>query len=126
MQNVTKGIRVNEKIVTRTVNEYLPFIATENLMMEAVKRGGDRQQMHELVRVHSMAATAKMKEGEPCDLLQRLADDPAFGMTLPELKALMDGRLYTGRCAHQVEAFLRDLAPTLAQAEDVPVQDVNL
>ena len=125
-QNVTHGIRVNEKIVTRTVNEYLPFIATENLMMEAVKRGGDRQQIHEIIRTHSMAATAKMKEGEPCDLLRRLADDPNFNMTLEELTALLDGRRYTGRSSHQVEAFLEQLRPILAQADGQEAQAVNV
>lgn len=86
-QNVTDGLRVNEKVVDKTIREYMPFLATENLMMEAVKRGGDRQQLHERVRVNSMAATARMKDGEPCDLLDRLAGDPAFGMT---------GRSWTG------------------------------
>ena len=81
VQNVTNGLRVNEKIVDRTIREYLPFLATENLLMEAVKRGGDRQELHERIRRHSMAATARMREGEPCDLLDRLAADPAFGMT---------------------------------------------
>ena len=80
-QNVTNGLHVNEKIVDRTIREYLPFLATENIMMEAVKRGGNRQELHEKIRQHSMAATARMKEGEPCDLLDRLAADPAFGMT---------------------------------------------
>ncbi|MBQ1705168.1 MAG: adenylosuccinate lyase [Clostridia bacterium] len=126
MQNVTKGIRVNEKIIERTVNEYLPFIATENLMMEAVKRGGDRQQLHELIRTHSMAATARMKAGEPCDLLERLAGDPAFGMTLPELRELMDGRRYTGRSAAQVDAYLAELRPILAQESGAEAQDINL
>lgn len=126
MQNVTKGIRVNEKIIERTVNEYLPFIATENLMMEAVKRGGDRQQLHEIIRTHSMAATARMKEGEPCDLLERLAGDPAFGMTLAELRKLMDGRRYTGRSAAQVDAYLSELRPILAQEGGAEAQDINL
>ena len=125
-QNVTDGLHVNEKVVDATVREYLPFIATENLMMEAVKRGGDRQQIHEIIRTHSMAATAKMKEGEPCDLLRRLADDPNFNMTLEELTALMDGRRYTGRSAHQVEAFLEQLRPILAQADGQEAQAVNV
>ena len=68
-QNVTNGLHVNEKIVDRAIREYLPFLATENIMMEAVKRGGDRQELHEKIRQHSMAATARMKEGESCDLL---------------------------------------------------------
>lgn len=84
-------------------------MATENLMMEAVKRGGDRQQLHEVIRRHSMAATARMKEGHPCDLLDRLAADPAFGLTRPELEALMDPQRYIGRCPQQVAPVLRAL-----------------
>mgnify|MGYP005752974257 FL=1 len=116
-QNVTNGLHVNEKIVDRTIREYLPFLATENIMMEAVKRGGDRQELHERIRQHSMAATARMKEGERCDLLDRLATDPAFGMTRAELDAVMDPALYTGRCAQQVERFLSECAPLLADAQ---------
>ena len=71
MQNVTKGLHVNEKIVARFVNEYLPFIATENLLMAAVKHGGDRQQVHEIIRKASMEATAQMKNGERWDLIAR-------------------------------------------------------
>ena len=116
-QNVTNGLHVNEKIVDRSIREYLPFLATENIMMEAVKRGGDRQELHERIRQHSMAATARMKEGERCDLLDRLAADPAFGMTRAELDAVMDPALYTGRCAQQVERFLSECAPLLADAQ---------
>ena len=116
-QNVTNGLHVNKKIVDRTIREYLPFLATENIMMEAVKRGGDRQELHERIRQHSMAATARMKEGERCDLLDRLAADPAFGMTRAELDAVMDPALYTGRCAQQVERFLSACAPLLADAQ---------
>lgn len=72
-QNVTDGLHVNEKIIKKTVMEYMPFMATENLMMEAVRRGGDRQQLHEIIRRCSMEATARIKEGESCDLLARLA-----------------------------------------------------
>ena len=116
VQNVTNGLRVNEKIVDRTIREYLPFLATENLLMEAVKRGGDRQELHEQIRRHSMAATARMREGEPCDLLDRLAADPAFGMTRAELDAVMEPALYTGRCAEQVERLLAQCAPLLRDA----------
>lgn len=112
-QNVTDGLHVNEKIVARTCREYLPFIATENLMMEGVKRGGDRQALHEIIRNCSMAAAARMKEGEPCDLLQRLAQEPAFGMSQAEMEALLEPQRYTGRCAEQVDAFLRRIAPLL-------------
>ena len=87
-------------------------------MMQAVKRGGSRQELHERIRVHSMAATARMKEGEPCDLLDRLAADPAFGMTRSELDAVMDPRLYIGRCQEQVERFLSECEPLLADAPE--------
>ena len=99
------------------MREYLPFIATENLMMEGVKRGGNRQELHEIIRTCSMAATARMKEGEPCDLLARLAAEPAFAMTEAEMEAVLDPKRYTGRCAAQVEAFLAEVEPLLAQAE---------
>ena len=116
-QNVTNGLHVNEAIVDRTLREYLPVLATEDLMMEAVKRGGDRQQLHEIIRRHSMAATARMKEGLPCDLLDRLAADPAFGLTRQELDALMEPKRYIGRCPQQVAQFLAQCAPLLRQAQ---------
>ncbi len=124
-QNVTDGLHVNEKVVDRTCREYLPFIATENLMMEAVKRGGDRQVLHEIIRSCSMAATARMKEGEPCDLLHRLAAEPAFGMTEAEMEALLDPAAYIGRCPEQVDAFLSQVRPLLSGAcADTPQIDL--
>lgn len=113
-QNVTDGLHVNEKIVEKTVREYLPFIATENLMMEGVKHGGDRQQLHEIIRTCSMDATAKMKNGERWDLLADLADHPEFGMTKQEMEAVLDPMLYTGRCAEQVESYVKKVAPLIA------------
>ena len=104
--NVTDGLRVNEKIIGRAVREYLPFIATENLLMEAVKRGGDRQALHEIIRRASMETTARMRDGGDCDLLSRLASEPAFGMTEAEMAALLEPRNYIGRCDEQVTAFL--------------------
>lgn len=115
-QNVTDGLCVNEKVIEKTVREYLPFIATENLLMEAVKKGGDRQQLHEVIRRCSMEASARMKEGLDCDLLARLAAEPQFGLSEKEMKELLDPRLYTGRCQQQVEALLDSLQPLLAQA----------
>ncbi|MBR3298571.1 MAG: adenylosuccinate lyase [Clostridia bacterium] len=106
MRNVTAGIHVNEKIVEKTVLEYLPFIATENLLMSAVKKGGDRQVLHEVIRRNSMEATARMKEGESCDLLDRLSSDPEFPLTREEITAVLDPRAFTGRSAHQVEEFV--------------------
>lgn len=119
-QNVTDGLRVNERMVEAAVREYLPFLATENLLMEAVKRGGDRQQLHEIIRRCSMEATARMKNGEPCDLLQRLSREPAFGLTEGELNELLDPRLYIGRCPEQVERFLQKVEPQLSEAAEQP------
>ncbi len=122
-KNVTNGLVVNERMVERAVTEYLPFIATENLMMEAVKRGGDRQEIHEVIRTCSQAASAKMKEGEPCDLLARLATQPEFGMTEAELAELLRPEDYIGRCPEQVDAFLAKVRPALAgiAAEDAEI-----
>ena len=122
-QNVTRGLHVNEKIVDRTLREYLPFIATENLLMEAVKRGGDRQQLHEIIRSCSMEATARMKEGESCDLLSRLAAHPEFALSEEEMTALLAPEKYVGRCPEQVDAFLSRIKPLLS---DVTEQDAQI
>lgn len=113
-QNVTNGLCVNEKIISRAVRDYLPFIATENLMMEGVRRGGDRQQLHEIVRTCSMNATAKMKNGEPFDLLAELSEHSEFGMTKAEMETLLEPSNYIGRCAEQVDRFLAELSPLLS------------
>ena len=93
-------------------------IGTENLLMEAVKRGGNRQELHEVIRRCSHAASAKMKEGEPCDLLRRLAAEPAFSMSEEDLAALLKPEDYIGRCPEQVDAFLRKAWPVLEDACD--------
>ena len=116
-QNVTNGLHVNERVIEKTVKEYLPFIATENLMMEAVKRGGDRQELHEIIRRCSMAATARMKDGEDCDLLDRLAGEPSFGLSRGDMERLLNQELYTGRCAQQVEDFVQSIRPLFADLE---------
>ena len=113
-QNVTDGLHVNEKIVERTVREYLPFMTSENLMMEAVKRGGNRQELHEIIRTCSMEATARMKNGESCNLLELLSQRKEFGMTPEEMEALLDPKLYVGRCPQQVDAFLKTVDPLIA------------
>ena len=110
-QNITNGLHVNEKIVEKTVWNYLPFIATENLMMEAVKRGGNRQELHEIIRTCSMDATAKMKNGESWDLLADLATHPEFGMTKAEMEAALAPSKYIGRSSQQVEKFLQEVKP---------------
>ncbi len=124
-QNVTDGLHVNEKIVERTVREYLPFMTTENLMMEAVKRGGNRQELHEVIRKCSMEATARMKNGEACDLLVRLSEAPEFGMSLEEMERLLNPIDYIGRCPQQVENYLAEVKPYLSGAS-TETEEINL
>ena len=121
-QNVTDGLHVNEKIIEKTVREYLPFIATENLLMEAVKRGGDRQELHEIIRKCSIEATAKMKNGEDCDLLERLAAEDRFGLSADDMERVLDPGLYIGRCPQQVDALLEKIRPLLEEAETQSVE----
>ena len=104
--NVTDGLKVYPKVIERHLREELPFMATENIMMDAVKRGGDRQALHERIRVHSVAAGKVVKEeGGQNDLVDRIAADPAFGLTKEEILAHMDPKAYIGRCEAQVEEF---------------------
>ena len=124
-QNVTDGLVVNEKIIEKTVREYLPFIATENLMMEEVKRGGDRQKVHEIIRRCSMEATAKMKSGEECDLLSRLAAEKEFGMTEEEMRELLDPALYIGRCPEQIRAFVEKIRP-ITEGVKAATAEINI
>ena len=118
--NITESLVVNPKVIERRVMEKLPFMATENIMMESVKRGGDRQALHEALRVHAHAAAAKVKlEGGQNDLIDRIAADSRFPMTKAEILAQMDPKTYTGRAASQVTEFLRDVVtPVLAQYTD--------
>ena len=124
-QNVTNGLHVNEKIVEKTVREYLPFIATENLMMEGVKRGGNRQELHEIVRICSMNATAKMKNGEQWDLLADLSSHPEFGMTKAEMEAVLEPTAYIGRCPEQVDSFLASIQGVISNVSKVSAE-INL
>ena len=95
-------------------------------MMEAVKRGGDRQQLHEIIRTHSMAATARMKEGLSCDLLERLAGDPAFGLSLEEIRSVLDPKLYIGRCPEQVERYANHCLEVARNVGTLQAEDINL
>ena len=114
-RNVAEGLQVNEKIIEKAVKEYLPFIATENLMMEAVKRGGDRQQIHEIIRRCSMEAAAEMKAGKECSLLELLAEEKDFSLTEKDMKELLRPDRYTGRCGEQVTAFINQIRPLLTE-----------
>ena len=124
-QNVTKGLRVNEKMISKAVNEFLPFIATENLLMKATKQGGDRQALHEIIRKCSMEATAKMKDGEDCNLLELLSLDPAFSLNDQELEEILNPQQYIGRCPEQVEKFLKKIMPMLSDSAGLS-EDINL
>ena len=107
--NVTSGLVVYDKVIRRRVMEKLPFMATENIMMESVKRGASRQELHEIIRVHSHAAAAKVKlEGGANDLIDRIAADERIPMTRPEIEAQLDPAAYIGRCPSQVEEFLTE------------------
>ncbi len=107
VENVSKGLVVNPKVIQRNLEEHLPFLATETVMMLATRRGGDRQELHEGIRRHSVDAARRMKEeGLPADLLERIAGDPIFGMSLEELEALIDPREFVGRAPEQVDRFL--------------------
>ena len=119
MMNVTDGLVVYPEVIRRRVMAELPFMATENILMEAVKRGGDRQELHERLRVHSQAAARRVKEeGGENDLLSRLSKDPAFGLGEEEMGGLLRPEEYTGMSASQVEAFLSEVVrPVLKENE---------
>ena len=109
--NVSADMVVYEQVVRRRVMEKLPFMATENIMMESVKRGGNRQELHELLRVHSHAAAAKVKlEGGQNDLIDRIAADPAIPLTRQEIEATLDPAAFIGRSVSQVDSFLQAVA----------------
>ena len=112
-QNVVSGLQVNEAVIRRNLQENLPFIATENLLMEAVKKGGDRQALHEVIRAASMEAAARMKEEGVCDLPERLAAAGEFGLSKEEIDALLEPERYIGRCPEQVEEFLAAVRPKI-------------
>lgn len=113
--NVASGLVVYDKVIHQRIMRELPFMATENIMMNAVLKGGDRQELHEKIRRHSMAAGAVVKEqGGECDLLQRIADDPSFGLSLDELQGIMNPADYVGRAPAQTMEYLRETVhPTL-------------
>lgn len=109
--NVTSGLVVYDRVVYRRVMEKLPFMATENIMMKSVKKGGNRQKLHEQLRVHSHAAAAKVKlEGGVNDLIERIENDPAFPLSRQEIESELDPTLYIGRSVSQTEEFIENYA----------------
>ena len=108
--NVVNGLVVYPKVIEKHMMSELPFMATENIMMDAVKKGGNRQELHERIRELSMEAGRNVKvEGKDNNLLELIAADPAFGMTLEELQETMEPARYIGRSKEQVDAFLKNV-----------------
>lgn len=119
-ENVASGLVVHEKVIEKHIMEELPFMASENIMMDAVKRGGDRQELHERIRVYSQEAGQNVKDfGLTNNLIDLLASDPMFGLTKEELSAHMEPSRYIGRCPEQVADFLAEyIRPLLAAHQD--------
>jgi len=127
--NISNNIVVYPKMILRHIMEELPFMATENIMMDCVKKGGDRQIIHEAIRRHSVAAGRQIKEeGQPNDLLERIAADPLFNISLPELCILLNPENFTGRAKEQTTDFLQNhVNPILARfAGDLPDDDLKV
>lgn len=115
-ENVAANLVVHPKVIEKRIMDELPFMATENILMAAVKRGGDRQELHERIRTHSIAAGAQVKDyGKENDLLERIAADPAFGLSMQEIEEHLNPADYIGRCPEQVEEFLADYIEPVLQ-----------
>ena len=127
-ENVARGLTVNPEVVRRNLAEHLPFMATETILMHATARGGDRQELHERIRQHSMAAATRMKEeGADADLLDRIAQDDAFGLDRDALGALVDPRRFVGRAPEQVARFLeKSVKPALEGRETLAIRDPDI
>ncbi len=119
VENVSSGLVVNPQVIRKNLEEHLQFMASETILMHASSAGGDRQELHERIRGHSMAAAARMKdEGEPADLLERIAGDDVFGMDLEQLRELSDADRFVGRAPQQVDRFLAEwVRPALERLE---------
>jgi adenylosuccinate lyase len=119
VENVTQGLVVYPKVIEKKLTEQLPFLATEEILMAGVAAGGDRQDLHERVRVHSRAAAHAVKaEGKANPLMQLIADDPAFAAIKDRLPDLLQPSRFVGRCAEQVDAFVQnEVEPRLSGAE---------
>ncbi len=126
--NVVDGLVVYPKVIHKQFMAEIPFMATENIMMDAVKRGGDRQELHEKIRVYSMEAGKRVKaEGKENNLLELIAGDESFNTTLEELKELMKPELYVGRAPEQTEDFVREeVAPVIENYKELLGVDVEI
>jgi adenylosuccinate lyase len=119
VHNVAAGLVVRPEVIRRRLQQEMPFLATEAVLMHAVRRGGDRQDLHERIRRHAMAAADRLKEeGGENDLPDRIATDPAFGISRDEVRSILDPARHVGRSAHQVDQLLADIEPILAEARE--------
>lgn len=117
LQNIFSDLRVYPKMIEKRLKNHLPYMMTENILMEAVKLGGDRQELHEQIRKHSILSQQRFKEGYDNDLLERLLGDDSFALTKEKLQDLLDPTLYIGRSAEQVEEFIRESIDPLRSLE---------
>ena len=126
--NVGRGLVVHGAAIDAHLRREMPFLATEAILMRAVERGGDRQELHERIRVHSRAAAGRVKdEGAENDLLERLAADPAFAAVKDEIPSLADPARHTGRAPSQVSEFLEEeVRPVLQRRRSLPGGDADL
>jgi len=122
--NIAEGMVVYPKVIEKHILEELPFMATENILMEAVKRGGDRQELHERIRVHSMEAAKKVKaEGQRNDLIERIAQDPAFNLNIDEIRSVLEPKNYIGRAPSQVVEFINEVVKSILEKnKDIDVK----
>jgi adenylosuccinate lyase len=125
--NVVRGLTVSPGVIARRIQQELPFMATEALLMAGVKAGGDRQLLHERIRVHAMAAAQAVKDGHPNDLLARIAQDPAFTAVTGELPTLLAPMRFVGRAPQQVEDYLTTtIYPLLQHSDDLEPVDAEV
>jgi adenylosuccinate lyase len=125
--NIADGMVVYPKVIEKRLMEELPFMATENIMMEAVKRGGDRQELHERIRVHSMEAGKQVKlHGNKNDLIERIATDDVFGLSLDEIRSVLEPKNYIGRAPEQVDDFINECVKPVLEKNEVMDLNVDL
>jgi adenylosuccinate lyase len=128
MGNIIGGLEVHPARIRRRIADELPFMAAEELIVRAVRAGGSRQEAHETIRQHAIATSRALKDGASAnDLLERLANDPALGLPLEDLRAALDPSRFVGRAPQQVDEFLDEvLAPALASGEPVMLEREEL
>lgn len=125
--NVAGGLVVYPKVIEQRILSELPFMATENILMDAVKKGGDRQELHEKIRIHSMAAGRTVKEeGKPNDLIERIVADPAFGLNMDDVQKILKPENFIGRADKQVEEFVAEYVDPILAENEVSAAEVEL